>query len=142
MTISKYNAERYYDPTAYEALTRIEREERISQYRPLVYICSPYAGDVDRNVAAARRYSRIALELGCIPLAPHLLFPQFLDDRNEEERALGLRFGNILMDKCAELWVFGSRISSGMEAEIKRAGRKGYPVRYFTEGGTEYVPEN
>ena len=28
MGVNKYNAEGYYDPTAYEALTRIERESK------------------------------------------------------------------------------------------------------------------
>ena len=85
------------------------------------------------NVNNARRYSRFAVDKGYIPIAPHLLFPQFLDDDNPEERELGLFFGNALMSKCAEVWVFGSRISSGMEAEIKRAKWKDYRLRYFTE---------
>ena len=84
-------------------------------------------------MANARRYSRYAVDKGYIPIAPHLLFPQFLDDHNPEERELGLFFGNALMRKSAEVWVFGSRISSGMEAEIKRAKWKGYHLRYFTE---------
>jgi hypothetical protein len=65
--------------------------------------------------------------------APHLLYPQFLNDDDEQERELGLFFGNALMSKCAEVWVFGSRISAGMEAEIKRAKWKDYRLRYFTE---------
>ncbi|NCC69596.1 MAG: DUF4406 domain-containing protein, partial [Clostridia bacterium] len=36
MSISKFNAEGYYDPTAYEALTRIERESKKMSFRPLV----------------------------------------------------------------------------------------------------------
>ena len=84
-------------------------------------------------MAAARRYSRFAVDKGYIPIAPHLLFPQFLDDTNPPERELGLFFGNALMSKCAEVWVFGSRISAGMESEIKRAKWKDYHLRYFTE---------
>ena len=133
MAISKYNAEGYYDPTTHAALTNIEMEEKSKRFRPLVYVCSPYSGDVEGNVAAARRYCRFAVDKGFIPIAPHLLFPQFLDDDNPEERELGLFFGNALMSKCAEIWVFGSRISSGMEAEIKRAKWKDYRLRYFTE---------
>ena len=134
MSISKFNSEGYFDPTAYGALSVIEREERsLRAFRPIVYICSPYAGDIDANVDAARRYSRFAVDKGYIPIAPHLLFPQFLDDNNPTERELGLFFGNALMSKCAEVWVFGSRISSGMEAEIKRAKWKDYRLRYFTE---------
>ena len=138
MSISKLNAERYYDPTAYAALSDIEKEEKaLRAFRPIVYICSPYAGDVEKNVEAAQRYSRFAVEKGYIPIAPHLLFPQFLNDRNPKERQLGLFFGNALMSKCSEVWVFGSRISAGMEAEIKRARWKNYRLRYFTENCEE-----
>lgn len=49
------------------------------------------------------------------------------------ERELGLFFGKALMSKCAEVWVFGDRISNGMAAEIRRARWKGYRLRYFTE---------
>jgi hypothetical protein len=129
------NSEGYADPTAGEALSRILANERQSlrAFRPIVYICSPYSGDVEANVAAARRYSRFAVDKGFIPIAPHLLYPQFLNDDDERERELGLFFGNALMSKCAEVWVFGSRISAGMETEIKRAKWKGYRLRYFTE---------
>ena len=122
MSIDKYNSEGYYDPTAYEALSAIEKEERaLRAFRPIVYICSPFSGDVDSNIMAAQRYSRFAVDKGYIPIAPHLLFPQFLDDNDPKERQLGLFFGNALMSKCAEVWVFGSTISAGMDAEIKRA---------------------
>ena len=133
----KYNAEGYFSPTEHEAFTRLEKEEKAvrkaAAFRPIVYICSPYSGDTERNIKNAKRYSRFAVDKGYIPIAPHLLFPQFLDDDNPEERELGLFFGNALMSKCAEVWVFGSRISSGMEAEIKRAKWKDYRLRYFTE---------
>ena len=138
MGISKLNAECYYDPTAYEALSAIENEERaLRAFRPIVYICSPYVGEVSKNVENARRYSRFAVNQGYIPLAPHLLFPQFLNDRIPRERQLGLFFGTALMSKCSEVWVFGSRISSGMEEEIKRARWKNYPIRYFTNSCEE-----
>lgn len=80
MGINKYNSEGYYDPTVYEALSNIEKEEKAARrvYRPLVYICSPYAGDVERNVNMARVYSRFAVRNTCIPIAPHLLYPQFM----------------------------------------------------------------
>ena len=84
-------------------------------------------------MAAARRYSRFAVEKGYIPIAPHLLFPQFLNDSDPDERELGLFFGNAIMSKCSEIWVFGSKISNGMAAEINRARWKNYRLRYFTE---------
>jgi len=132
MSISKFNSEGYYDPTAYEALTAVEQSEKAKNtFRPLVYICSPYSGDIETNTLAARRYSRFAADRGYIPIAPHLLFTQFLDDSLPAERELGLFFGNVLMSKCAEVWVFGTYISCGMEAEIDRARRRNYPIRYF-----------
>ncbi|MFR5252110.1 MAG: hypothetical protein ACLTF5_04725 [Butyricicoccus sp.] len=129
------NSEGYPDPTAGEALSRIAANEKQSlrAFRPIVYICSPFSGDVEGNVNNARRYSRFAVDKGYIPIAPHLLFPQFLDDDNPEERELGLFFGNALMSKCAEVWVFGSRISSGMEAEIKTRQVEGLSLALFTE---------
>lgn len=129
------NSEGYPDPTAGEAICRIAANEKqfLRAFRPIVYICSPYSGDVVGNVAAARRYCRFAVDKCFIPIAPHLLYPQFLNDDDPSERELGLFFGNALMSRCAEVWVFGSRISSGMEAEIKRAKWKGYHLRYFTE---------
>ena len=138
MSIDKYNAEGYYDPTAYEAMTIIEKEERaLRAFRPIVYICSPYAGDTESNIKAAQKYSRFAVNKGYIPIAPHLLFPQFLNDADPAERKLGLFFGNALMSKCSEVWVFGERISAGMEAEIKRACWKNYRLRYFSESCEE-----
>ena len=70
MGISKYNSEGYHDPTTYEALSKIEKEEKAAKrvYRPLVYICSPYAGDTKTNVNMARVYSRFAIRNACIPL--------------------------------------------------------------------------
>lgn len=138
MSINKFNSEGYYDPTAYEAMTLDEEEERVLwAFRPIVYICSPFSGDVDGNVTAAQRYSRFAVDKGYIPIAPHLLFPQFLNDNDPKERQLGLFFGNALMSKCAEVWVFGSSISAGMEAEIKRAKWKDYRLRCFSENCEE-----
>ena len=135
MNLDYQNGEGYPDPTAAEALANIQSSEKqaLRAFRPIVYICSPYSGDVEGNVVAARRYCRFAVEQGYIPIAPHLLFPQFLDDSRPDERELGLFFGNALMSKCSEVWVFGSRISSGMESEIKRAKWKNHCLRYFTE---------
>ena len=134
MSIDKRNGEGYPDPTAYEALSLIEKEERaLRAFRPIVFICSPYAGDIEKNVKAAQDYCRFAIAKGYIPVAPHLLFPQFMNDADPLERELGLFFGNALLSKCSEVWVFGSNISTGMQAEIKIARWKNYRLRYFTE---------
>ena len=133
MGINLYNAERYCDPTAYEALTRVENEEKKSAFRPVVYICSPYSGDTERNVENAKKYSRFAVDRHCLPITPHIYFTQFMNDAISEERETALFMNIILMSKCVELWVFGEFISSGMKAEIERAKRKNMKIRYFTE---------
>jgi len=139
MAVSKYNSEGYYDPTAYEALSNVEAIEKSKRYRPLIYICSPFSGDVNRNIENARRYCRFAVVKNYIPIAPHLLFPQFLNDDIEKERELGWFFGNVLMGYCSEVWVFGNRVSKGMGAEIERAKRKNHKIRYFTDDFEEVV---
>ena len=132
------NAEGYHDPTACDALSNVIREERRKAYRALVFICSPYAGDVEKNTFRARAFSRFAVEKKYIPIAPHLLCPQYLDE--ETERWLGLKMGIVFMGKCEEVWVFGDVISEGMEAEIEKAKRMRKKIRYFTEDLVE-VPE-
>lgn len=134
MSIDKYNSERYYDPTAYEALTKIEQEAKaLRAFRPVVYICSPLAGDTVRNQENARTYCCFAVDAGCVPIAPHIYFPQFMNDNDRKERDLVLFMDIVLLSKCAELWVFGERITSGMSIEIEKAKRKGQLIRYFTE---------
>ena len=133
-----YNAEGYADPTAREALMNIEREaQKTCSFRPVVYICSPLSGNTTANQEAARRYCRYAVDAGYVPIAPHLYFPQFMDDTDEEERNLALFMDIILLTKCAELWVFGETISRGMSIEIEKAKRKDKPIRYFTSACKE-----
>ena len=134
MVVNKFNAEGYFDPTAFEALTTIEKEaKQKTAFRPLVYVCSPLSGNIAENQEKARRYCRFAVDSGCIPLAPHLFFPQFMRDDAKAERDLALFMDIVLLSKCAELWVFGSTISKGMSIEIEKAKRKGQPIRYFTD---------
>jgi len=98
----------------------------------VVYVASPYAGDVEANTEKAIDYCTFAVSQGVIPLAPHLLFPQFLDEFDPDQRELGLTFGIVLLDKCDELWVFGDEISRGMAAEIEEAKNIGIPIEYFS----------
>ena len=116
MAISKYNPEGYFDPTPHEALTNIEVERRAVG-----------------NERRALRYCQFAVRRGCIPIAPHLYFTRFLDETNPQDRELGLFMGRVLLTKCVELWVFGSRVTAGMEREIAKAEERSMPIRYFTE---------
>ena len=106
----------------------------------LIFICSPYAGDVELNTNRARRYCRFAHSRGHLPFAPHLLFPQFLDDNDPEERQAGIKMGLSMLGFCNELWCFGREISPGMAAEIEWAEKLKIPVRRFTTSCKE-VPD-
>ena len=84
-----------------------------------------------QNTEMARRYCRYAVDQGCIPLAPHLLLPQFLSEETERDLAISidLRF----LSLCQELWVCGSELSEGMQRELEQATLAGMPVRFVKE---------
>jgi hypothetical protein len=84
------------------------------------------------NTRRARRFGRFAVTEKVVPIIPHLMYPQFLEEEDPEERQLGIDMGLVLLSKCHELWVFGNRISSGMSVEIAKAKRWKIPIRYFT----------
>ncbi len=121
------NKEGYLDLTAAAAIASADKRK----YRPLVYICSRYSGDVVLNTEAAKGYSRFAVDQGAIPFAPHLLLPLYM--KEETERELAMFMDMIFLGKCDEVWVFGKEYSDGMKAEIDRAKRLGKKIRYFDE---------
>ena len=123
------NSEGYSDPVPFKALENIDKE--IRKYRPLVYICSPFSGNPEENMSKARKYCRFAVDQGAIPVAPLLFFPQFMKEKTERELALFMDM--VLLGHCAQLWVFGSEITDGMQAEISRAKRRRMIIRHFTE---------
>ena len=123
MGVNKFNCEGYYDPTAYEALTKIEQEAKALR--------------AFRLGAELPNETRFAVEAGCVPIAPHIYFTQFMNDNDRKERDLALFMDIVLLSKCAELWVFGEKITSGMSIEIEKAKRKGQLIRYFTENCEE-----
>lgn len=99
-------------------------------FRPLVYICAPYSGDVEENTKRATAFAKYAYDKGNIPLTAHLLFP-FMEDTNEEDRRIAIFMDIVLMGKCQEVWVFGNEITRGMRIEIEKAKKRRQKVRYF-----------
>lgn len=104
--------------------------------RKKVFICSPFRGDMEGNARRAALYSRMACEQGYLPIAPHLLFPQFLDEGIEVERQLGISMGMELLLDCEEVWVFG-KATEGMQAEIAFATEQGKKIRFMEGGGAD-----
>ena len=105
-----------------------------------VFVCSPYRGDVAANVALARAACREVLRLGDAPFAPHLLYPDLLDDDVPVERALGIEAGRRWLAMSHEVLVVGP-ITAGMREEIATAEALGIPVRYAEPPGTPHTPE-
>ncbi|HBR07644.1 MAG TPA: DUF4406 domain-containing protein [Clostridiales bacterium] len=96
----------------------------------LIYVASPYAGNIEKNTEYAKQACRSVMEQGHAFFAPHLLYPSLLDETNPAQRQLGIDMGLTMLSRCDELWAFGERISAGMESEICEAKRLGIPVQY------------
>ena len=99
----------------------------------LVYVESPYAGDVERNVQYARACLADCLRRGEAPFASHLLYTQegVLDDLIEGERMKGILAG-FAWGKYADATVVyvDLGISSGMQLGILNAREANRPVEY------------
>lgn len=99
--------------------------------KKFIYICSPFRGDYEQNTENAKSFCEVLMKNlpDVVPIAPHLYFPQFLDDTDPKERKLGLEAGIALLDKCDEIWVYGiGTESEGMKAEIAHAKKRGIPI--------------
>lgn len=134
MGIDYRNSEGYLDPTYHDAMANVMKEYKASHpsFRPLVYICSPYSGDIETNLERTNLFCRMALDQGNIPIAPQLMFSQFMRDDDPEERELALFMDIVLLGKCHEVWVLGDTISAGMQKEIDKAKLRQRPIRWFT----------
>lgn len=99
----------------------------------LVYISSPLRGDMEKNTEKAKDYCAYAASCGVIPLAPHTIFTQYLNDAVPEQREQGLRMGHELLERCDELWVMGDTISQGMKDEIGLATFLQLPILYVSD---------
>lgn len=102
-----------------------------------VILESPFAGDVERNVAYARRALRDSLMRGEAPIASHLLYtqPGVLDDTKPDERRHGIDAGlawGVVADATVVYADLG--VSRGMEQGIERARREGRTVEVRTIG--------
>lgn len=106
----------------------------------LVIIESPYAGNVERNLAYLRAAMRDCLLRGEAPYASHALYtqPGVLDDHLPEERTLGMQAGFAFRPLASKTVVYTDLgYSSGMKAGIADAERVGRPVEYRMLAGWE-----
>lgn len=109
-----------------------------------VILESPYAGDVEVNVAYARRCLHDSLSRGEAPIASHLLYtqPGVLDDQVPDERWWGIEAGFAWHAVAEAVVVYRDRgISPGMEKGIANALWVRVPVEYRQIGGEDAKPE-
>lgn len=108
----------------------------------LVVVESPYAGDVEANVAYARAALADCLRRGEAPFASHLLYtqPGVLDDADPVQRRLGMDAGFVWGAVAARTVVYADLgVSAGMVEGVERARRLGRPVvtRYLWEADAD-----
>jgi hypothetical protein len=97
-----------------------------------VFICSPYAGDIEGNTGIAKILCRLAIDAGYAPFVPHLLYPQVLDEKNTIERALGISTGLNFMDCCDSVWAYiANGITEGMKLELAHAKYLNKEINYL-----------
>jgi len=99
----------------------------------LIYVCSPFSGNISLNIKKARVYSRQIVEQGDLPLCVHLFLDQVsgLSELNgDRERLLAL--GIDYLSKCDFIYVFiEDEITSGMKGEIEYAKLLNIPIKYI-----------
>ena len=99
----------------------------------LVIVESPYAGDVEANVAYARACMADCLKRGEAPYASHLLYtqPGVLNDDVPEERTLGINAGFAWGLKAEASKIYIDRgISGGMKFGIEAARKAGRTIEF------------
>lgn len=93
----------------------------------VVYIAHPLRGDIEANLASARRYCHAAVAAGYAPIAPYL--EGYLHEDVPGDRELGLGVDFAVIPRVDELWLCGERLSDGMAAEARAAYEAG--VAFF-----------
>lgn len=95
----------------------------------LLFISSPFREFQVRNIEYAKDLLKEAIDAGYVPIAPHLLYPQVLDDDNITERKIAMELCQELIKKCDAVLV-GKKygISRGMRSEIELARKLGKKI--------------
>lgn len=113
------------------AIRSFAKEVDDAAEKKVIYVCSPYAGDMFVNTENTKKYCRYVMEQGYVPFAPHIMFTSFLDDTDPVQRTQGCTLGLDMLERVDEMWVFGERISPGMKNEILFSEKFNIPVKYI-----------
>jgi len=103
--------------------------------KKVVFIAHPISGDVPGNSGKVLEICRRVHDRDTIPFVPYLVALQYLDDEVAEDRELGIEANLEFFHRgyIDEVWLFGDRISTGMEREVRLALELGIPVVPQTE---------
>lgn len=104
--------------------------------RKTVFIGHPIGGDIKGNAEKVLKICSEVHTKDIIPVAPYLISLQYLNDEVVEDRKLGMQANQECFHRryVDELWLFGDRISAGMEKEILLAKEMQIPIIPKTEG--------
>lgn len=108
-----------------------------AEIKPLVVIESPYAGDIERNLAYVRAAIRDSIMRGEAPVASHALYtqPGVLLDNIPAERELGMGIGWHIMRRASLVAVYiDLGWSSGMKRGVDAATLAGKNIVQRTLG--------
>lgn len=105
----------------------------------VIYLCHPVSGDVENNLARARRWVRWIYDTqpGVAVLCMWVIDCEVLDDSNPAHRAVGLEHDFAILERCDEVWAVGGRLSSGMLMEIEHGLGHNVPFLDLTQLGEE-----
>jgi len=111
-------------------------KDKMIMGKKIVYIAHPIGGDVDNNVkkvlAIIRELNLSGLPI--VPFAPYIVDVLALDDSDPEQRKRGFENNKQLFQLIDEVWLYGDRISIGMNEEIGWAIQLGINVVSKSEG--------
>jgi len=88
----------------------------------IIFICSRLRGDFEKNLEFAEMMAGAVIRSGNVPLCPHQI-ARYLDDKNLEERELGMLTAKRMIGLADEVHVFAGKdgVSEGMAGEIMEA---------------------
>lgn len=87
------------------------------------YVCAPFESSAGLPFHKVREYCLALYELGFIPIAPNLMFCQFLSEAVPAQHAARQDMAQALLRRCRVLVVCGDTVTEEMESEILLAKR-------------------
>jgi hypothetical protein len=113
----------------------VARSERKRSMVKTVFVAHPISGDIKGNIKKVLAICEEIHSEEVIPVVPYLVSLQYLNDEVVEDRELGMAANHECFHRryVDELWLFGDKISFGMEGEIRLAQELGIPIIPKTE---------